>query len=226
MKHRLFALFVGCFALSMSSQATTLFGVVNLSTDFSGNAVGDQVWNTVGGDGLYNLYLDEGSGFVNTGDGAGASVNILLTPGVHTFSIYGEPGLSSTNWGLNLFFNGNASTPGISARNLQGAAAALAVANGGSTFALDGTTSVAGANTLTFIDGGTIVTLTGYSWNLPASADLVSGFDTTPSGNADFFGSFTLEVTSDIPEPAAWQAGLLGLAMLAAHASLRRKLRR
>ena len=220
-RHRVRAsLIASVFLMScLITRATALFGVANFSTDISGNAAFNQIWNTLGGDTFYNLYIDDGSGFVNSGDGSSASINITLTPGVHTYSIYGDPGLANRTWALNLFFNGDTTTPGISAVNSDGAAGTSLFADSGSTLTLAGN-SVTGAGTLQFIDGFTTVTLTSYTFSDVAALDRVSPFSTSPNTILDFAGSFTLDVVAT-PEPAS--AALLGASLVFLAAYRRRR---
>jgi len=218
-------LWFGATALLMFQAlagATTLTGLVNFSADAAGNFSGGQVWNTLGGDGPFNLYVDNGSGFINHGNAALTSLNLALVPGVQTYAIWGQPGAPNLFEGLNLFFNGNNATPGISAKNNTNTGGGSATANGGSTLTL-AAAAVPGANTLTFIDGATTVILTAYSWNTPGNntVDRVQGYDDTPGGGADFVGAFTLDVrVAGVPEPAT---ALLLIPALGALALLKKR---
>src|SRR5689334_14830446 len=147
-------LWFGATALLMFQAlagATTLTGLVNFSADAAGNFSGGQVWNTLGGDAPFNLYVETGSGFVNHGTAALASINLALVPGVQTFAIWGQPGGPNLFERPNLFFNGNNATPGISATNNTISAGAGVTPNRGSTLTLAGA-AVAGANTVVCID--------------------------------------------------------------------------
>jgi len=218
-------LWFGATALLMFQAlagATTLTGLVNFSADAAGNFSGGQVWNTLGGDAPFNLYVDNGGGFINHGNAALASINLALVPGVQTFAIWGQPGAPNLFEGLNLFFNGANGTPGISAKNNTNSSGAGVTPNSGSTLTL-AAAAVAGANTLVFVDGTTTVTLTAYSWNTPGqnTVDRVQGYDDTPGGGADFVGSFTLNVVNAaVPEPAT---ALLLIPALGALALLKKR---
>jgi hypothetical protein len=90
------------------------------------------------------------------------------------------------------------------------------------------TTSSGSPGSLTFVDTTTTVTLSNFSWYTPTvgGLDRVSGYGSTPSGSADFIGSFTLTVTPNAnpvqtPEPASM--ALLGLGAVGALGFARRR---
>jgi hypothetical protein len=207
--------FVLLLALSAGLPAATITGATLFSATSGGNTLLlPEIWNTQGGDLIFNLYLRQGGTAINTGNGANASVNIsLATPGTYVFGFRAQPGLLDPNqFGLNLFFNGNSSTPGISAL----------VTAGGSTFGPNGATFthqldgslVSGANSLVFVDGPMSITMTALS-QARAGGNTVGAYTSTPGliGGNDYTGSFTLVVT---PEPSSYLlfgAGMAGLAM-------------
>ncbi len=217
----------GVMIFGGSAAATTLSGLTEFSTDASGNAAGGQLWNTLGGDFIFNLYVAPGpiaanNAFVNHGDGALTSIDIPLTMGANTFSIFGQPGADTGHAALNLFFNGNGSIPGISvfAATQTGALEPSFAANGGTTLALalGAFVSVPGANTLSFVDGSNTITLTDDFWAIPSvfNLDRVSAFNDSPSGTSNFVGQFTLTVSgpTPVPEPSTlvlFGVGLVGL---------------
>lgn len=205
-----------CAALASvgSVSAATLTG----ATLFASNSQGLtnlEVWNTVGGDLIFNLYLREGATALNSGNGAGASINIpLLAPGFYTFNFRAQPGLQTpTHFGMNLFFAGNGITPGISAvvaANSSNFTANSAIL----TNRLDGLPLTPGAGTLIYTENDYRVTLTALSQER-AGGNTVGGFSSTPgviSGN-DFRGSFTLQV--ETPEPSTYLMFGMGLSGLA-----------
>lgn len=205
--------FVLLLALSTGLPAATITGATLFSATSGGNTTAE-VWNTLGGDLIFNLYLRDGGTAINTGNGASASVNIsLATPGTYVFGFRAQPALQNPNhFGLNLFFNGDNSTPGISA--VMTAGGSSFGPNGAPlTHRLDGGL-VSGANSLVFVDGPMSITLTALS-QARTGGNTVGGYSSTPgiiSGN-DYTGSFTLVVT---PEPSSYLlfgAGLAGLAM-------------
>jgi hypothetical protein len=203
------------FASFGSVSAATLTG----ATLFASNSQGLtnlEVWNTVGGDLIFNLYLREGATAINTGNGAGASINIpLFVPGTYTFNYRAQPALQSpSHFGLNLFFGGNGNDPGISA--VVGSNSSSFAANSSLfTHRLDGLPLAPGAGTLLYAEGGHRITLTALSHER-AGGNTVGGFSSTPGivGGNDFRGSFTLQV--ETPEPSTYLMLGMGLAGLAA----------
>jgi hypothetical protein len=212
-----------------------LTGLVEFSTDASGNFSGGQVWNTAGSDGAFNLWLVGGANqqgaFLNGPADAQASVSVPLSNGTHTFHVFGEPGLDLGTFGLNLFFDGNTSTPRISvlARTDETGTPPPFSANRGNTLAVH-LQPTPGAGKVAFTDQGTTVTLTTYDWTAPSvyGLDRVSPFTATPNGHADFFGSFTLDVESNGtiangPEPSGLILLGIGAAGVGAFAYYRRR---
>jgi hypothetical protein len=197
--------------------AATLTGLIQFSANGSGLPSGE-VWNTLGGDSNYNLYVNYNATYLNSGDGAGASVSLVLTPGIYTFVILGEPGNIDTYSALNLFFDGNNTNPGISV--IQAAGGPGFSANGNSTLALNGA-AVAGANSLVYNGSGSTVTLLDYGW-FPAipvgNFDSVSSFDNVPSGLNDMTGYIVLDVaaSTQVPEPGTLSVAALGVVALVA----------
>jgi len=225
MKLRFFTLMgIGLLFSGLSIGAPLLTGLTTFSANATGASSGGQLWNTVGGDGFYNLYVTQpntslAGPFLNSGNAASTSISVdLSAPGAYTFYILGEPGTSISHFGLNLFFDGIGATPGITVyRPINGGGsidtttAATRSLNGGST---------PGAGSLTYTSGDTVVTLTDYSWFTNASTglptvDRIQAYASTPNASADFRGLFVLEVVSTaIPEPGTWALLLVGLAGL------------
>jgi hypothetical protein len=204
--------------LTAPLQAANLTGAVHFSAGAAGEYTGGQLWNTVGGDGLYNLYLIESGSPVNSGNGASTSPNFALVAGnTYVFEIRGEPGANFANFGLNLMFDG-LTAPSISVFRQVNGGGSIAANSNANTGALTGAT-VAGSGVLSFVSGADTITLTDYSWFVSptAASDAVNAFNNTPSGANDFIGSFTLEVTTEtaIPEPATLVLLAAGLVMIA-----------
>ncbi len=97
---------------------TTLTGAIQFATDSTGAFSLNQSWNTLGGDLCWDLWLaqnPDASSPVNGPSDAQAAINIPLAAGnSYRFYIFGAPDLSISFNGLNLFFDGDNSTPGIS----------------------------------------------------------------------------------------------------------------
>ena len=190
--------------------ATTLTGVSVAAALSNGNGI-LPYWNTLGGDLLFNLYLQDGATWLNSGNGAAASVDIPLAPGNYSYALSGELGVDLTGYYIiDLFFDGDNTTPGISA--LWSNRSHTLVADGGLTVDLDATSLQAGANTLVFQDSQTRVTLTSFIFGA-STANLVQGYDNSPTpgtvvfgfpipGLRDSAGTLTLQVQA-IPEPGS-----------------------
>jgi hypothetical protein len=194
-------LFLSVFLLApfAAYPQANLTGAIQFSTNATGAAYGGLLWNTLGGDSYYDLWLAENPDATSPVNGpadAQAGISIpLQTDNAYKYYIFGQPGpglITGFN-GLNLFFDGNNSTPGISvfgATNSSGF-----VPNGGATLTLQGT-SVAGSGTGFHSSGGVVVVLSGYDWAMPTNLDVCEAFVFAPAAGdlADYFGSLTLQV--------------------------------
>ena len=186
--------------------AATLTGASLFTADANGYTTLER-WNTLGSDLVFNLYIYNGTTPVNSGNGGGAGINIpLTTAGTYTFIFRAQPGLQTpSNFGLNLFFDGNNNSPGISA--LVGANNSSFSANNALfTPRLDGLPIVAGSNALSF--GNT--TLTAFT-EQKAGGNQVGAYSNLPgiTRGDDYVGSFTLQVAT--PEPSTYM--LMGSAL-------------
>ena len=212
-----------------------LTGLLQDGTGANGATAGSPIWNTLGSElSFANLYLTQPNAgytapFVNSGNGAGTSISYALTPGTYEFYFFcgAFPDNNPGYYGLNLFFDGNNNTnPGIAAFSPAGALSANAVPAGLGTLPLNvnyndpnpapGTyiytaTPVAAPGTFTYTADGLNVTLTGYGFGQAGvfggtAIDRVGNLDSTPDGNLDGVGVFTLTVAS-VPESST---GMLG----------------
>jgi hypothetical protein len=147
----------------------------------------------------YDLWLaqnPDATSPVNGPSDAQAGIAIPLETGnSYKFYIFGQPGpglITGFN-GLNLFFDGNNSTPGISVFGATNSSNFRP--NSSSTFTLQGT-PVTGSGSASYSPSGVIAVLTGYDWSTPATplGDVCQAFVFSPGGGADYFGSFTLTV--------------------------------
>jgi hypothetical protein len=179
--------------------ATTLTGASLFTADAHGNTT-LETWNTLGSDLVFNLYIYNGVTPINSGNGGGVGINIPLnTAGTYTFIFRAQPGVQTpSNFGLNLFFDGNNNSPGISAL-VEAYNDSFAANDGSFTPRLDGLPIVAGANVLTFGQ----VTLTAFSEE-KAGGNQVSAHNNIPGffRGDDYLGSFTLQVAT--PEPSTY----------------------
>ncbi len=207
----------------VAASATALTDITVFSSNSDGHVYGpvfSLIWNTRGvPDDRWNLYLsgdpvsDLTPGFINSANDGNAQPSLLLPLGSSTFSIYGNGvGLNyldpvHQHFVLNLYFDGVENAPGISGvqnlgnSNLQPAGSP----NGWDIF---GANWQAGAGTLSTTIGNQSITLTEFSWITGGQRDVVGPYVTTPNGELDFYGSFTIDV-ANVPEPAT--LGLLGL---------------
>ena len=191
---------------------TTLTGAMWMATNSSGatsvaQAYADGATNTLGGDQWWDLWLalnPDATSPVNGPSDAQASISIPLQAGnSYKYYIFGQgPCCSLSFSGLNLFFDGNSSTPGISVFGVLGSSSFLP--DSSSTLSLQGD-PVPGSGRSFYGSAGVIVVLTGYDWNNSATppGDVCQPFAFTPgSGGPSPFGSFTLQV---------WPAAALNL---------------
>lgn len=189
-------------------QAGTLTGVVLFQADSSGGfTLGSSLWNTTGGDGAENVYLQWGGNWLNTGNGAATSPNFTLGPGTTNIEFYAD-NAALGNWvGINLFFEGQ-EAPSITVL-LNREAVTFGPNSKDPTPGLvyPGVLSNT-AMSASFTTAGQTITLTSASVGF-SSQDTVQGFDNSPGGfGNDVAGTLTLDVTAagTVPEP-----GSLGL---------------
>jgi len=201
----LMALLIVCPAFS----EVTLTGAVQFSTDSHGAVSGGQVWNTLGGDEYYNLWLarnPDGTLPINGSSDAQAAINVPLVEGeTYTFYMFGQRVLTPAVYGLNLFFNGDNAKPGISV--FAPINSSQFAANGSMTFQLNAA-PVAGSGTTSYKSGGLVVVMDSYNWRMPPSSagDKAQATFFSAGDGADFCGSFTLRV---LPA-ASLSAGVTG----------------
>ncbi|MBB6049645.1 PEP-CTERM sorting domain-containing protein [Armatimonas rosea] len=206
-------------SLSVPAFAQNITSVVLHNTSLG------RSWNTRGLDSSgFNLYLstNDGVSFINSGNGAGASVNIPLVLGDNTFFFFGSANVDAT-LALEVMLNGtDASNPTLSALNSDGAAGTARTAYSGAALTNNLTPTV-GSGTLTSgLFGLNVVSLKSFSYKTSGpTRNLVSLYDLGADGFNDTYGSFTLTLGPAAPEPGT--LGLLGLGMVAGLAIRRRK---
>lgn len=236
-----FAAATGLCALTTTAGAAVLTDITVFSSNAEGNNWNSLIWNTQGANTdpaqRWNLYVsadpltNTAPTFINGFDDSRTTVALPLSPGVHTYSIYGN-GVGMTfdpqqNFVLNLYFDGQQAAPGISGVQnlLNNNLAAAGNANG---LDIYGNSGQQEAGTLSMASGGQTITLTDFKWITTGERDVVwpnwandapySGGD----GALDYYGSFTLDVQS-VPEPGT--LGLLGLALAGVGVIRKRKAR-
>jgi hypothetical protein len=210
-----------------SGAAVTLTGALQQGVDANGQTYSTPVWNTLGYElSFANLYVTQPNGgykapLLNSGNAAAASISVTLTPGTYEFYflVMGFWDNNPGRYGLNLFFGGDNTTPGISAFSPVGTSTATPVEAGKSTLSLNGDAynQVQATGSLTYTANGLNVTLTDYGYGMPGvfggpAIDRVSNLSSAPDGYTDSVGRFTLGVTP-VPEPSALT--LLGIGLLA-----------
>jgi hypothetical protein len=216
--------------LDHSNAQIYLTGLLQDGTASNGQTAGSPIWNTLGNELSYaNLYVTEPNAgynapFINSGNGAGTSIDYALSPGIYQFYFFcdafgnNNPGY----YGLSLFFDGdNNTTPGIAAYSAAGVSNANAVPSGFDTLPLSGNTGdpapapgtyiysitpIPVPGSLNYTADGLTVTLTAYGFGMPGSfgvpaLDRVGDLDDSPDGDPDGVGVFTLVVTP-VPEPS------------------------
>lgn len=182
-----------------ASAQTTLTGAAQFSAGAGGALYEYQFWNTLGLDGDYDLWLalePNAASPVNGPTDAQAGISVPLSAGqTYTFYTFAQEGGSTTftNAALNLFFDGNNSTPAISVFGaLNGTVFAPDAAN---TLTLAGT-DVPGSGATAVSADGVVVALTAYNLHNPATppGSVCQSFSFMPGSSPNYFGSFTLKV--------------------------------
>lgn len=222
-------LFLGAFLHQSAFAQTLLTGISEFSSTAAGQASGGSVWNTQGGELVVNLFVSSGPGlsnpFLNGPNDANTSISTPLSLGVNTFTFLAGSGGVMPYHGMNLFFNGANSTARISVvaptKTTVGTTPAFSANSSSTTFALNGSTIIPAANSLSFLDGNRLVTLTDYFWAAPSvfTVDRIAAPFGDPGhvavdGVSDWVGQITLTVTQ-VPEPGVAAILLFGIAAVA-----------
>jgi hypothetical protein len=233
------ALVGACLVFPHSVQADFLTGLNIFGANADGSFASVGCANTFGGDTYSNnLYLlpglpsaSLGGAFLNSGNLTTLPTRIdinLNVPGTYSFTALGDAFNGETYTtgiaGLNLFFDGNDINPGISVFapvNTTSAAnfpTIAAIASSQSTATLDPLTLglAPGAGSLSFVDGGSLITLTEFRESAPNifNVDRVSGFDIGSNGQSDGVIEFTLQVSGTaVPEPSTFTMSSILLGM-------------
>jgi hypothetical protein len=144
---------------------TTLTGAIQFSTNSIGAFYDGQIWDTLGGDYWWDLWLarnPDATSPVNGPSDAQAGIAIPLESGnAYKYYIFSEPSGTFSFVGLNLFFDGNNSAPGISVFSAVNSPNFAPSAS--TSLTLQGT-SAAGAGSASYSSGGVVVVLNGFDW--------------------------------------------------------------
>jgi S1-C subfamily serine protease len=160
----------------------------------TGKYDGYDYWSTGMGP-ASRLFFAQGTRWLSA---AGGAIDIPLTPGVHTYHFYAEPVNSSVRFGLNLFFDHDDMTPGITVFAPVTPAKDVTPPFGTTdemTMRPD-TKGVAGAGTLRYVSRDITVEVIAFRLVGPAveKIDVVSREDMVPNGVPDLEGTLTLRV--------------------------------
>ncbi|MBS1724337.1 MAG: hypothetical protein JSS66_15450 [Armatimonadetes bacterium] len=203
-------------ACAAASQALSLTGITAYGVHGDNTSNGVEEWVTSDSSGEWNLYVQVNGQFVNWGNGANAYINVPLSMGKNTISVFAD-GAAGARYGMAFMFDGMNTAPRIAAANDQGASEALFQKVGAGISTLD----IFGAprpspDSLVYSDGSVMATLTGMSFTngVFGGTDLVSPHDLGANGRPDNFGTVTLDVQA-VPEPCSMVAvGLGAIALL------------
>lgn len=208
-------------AYSAYATATSLTGLVVVASDSTGNdpGSGGGIWST-SNENWWKLWINKGGpdgDFINGPDDAHAGINILMENGSHTFTIRAAGQYNGFDtFAFNMFFNGQTAATQISAYaplHQGGGIPAFHVNTSPQTSGMD-LDFMPAAGTLLYSDGSTTVTLTDFSWSRPEvfAEDRISPLSTSPDGQSEFVGHFSILVTGVVPEPGS--LGLLSAGFL------------
>jgi uncharacterized protein (TIGR03437 family) len=208
------ALAVAVLGASYSQAAVKITALQMISTDANGKiqGVGAHRFKTTNHGGQPCLYLIDGddlNGAIINGPGAAQNgVNLTVSTGTHTYTLYAENAnaYSWNNYTLNLYFD-NSNTAQVSV---------LAPLNSNSTQFFPPSApnteftedlqghSVKAPNTLQYKSGATVVKIVDFHISAPSlfNKDRVSPFESKSDGKPDYVGQFTLEVSAP-PQIAA-----------------------
>ena len=141
-----------------------LTGLLQQGADaHTGVSYDSPIWNTLGNEVSFaNIYLTQpNAGYtaplINSGNGNNTSISVSLTPGTYQFYFF-TMGFWNNNpgtYGLNLFFDGDNTRPGIAAYSPANTIAATAVQAGQGNLSLngDGNNEVPAPGSLTYAAG-------------------------------------------------------------------------
>lgn len=180
---------------------TTLTGAMWFAANPTGGtnisqAYADGASNTLGGDQWWNLWLalkPDASMPVNGPSDIESNISIPLQPGrSYKYYLFAQGPCCTLRYsGINLFFDGDSNTPGISVFGVLDNPRFAPNANS-STFTLQAGT-VAGAGRAFYTAGGMMVVLTGYQWNDSGTLDVCQAFTFAPGTEPSSRGTLALQ---------------------------------
>jgi hypothetical protein len=184
-------------SISVAASAQHLTGITYYTTDANGNYSGGGFWDTVAGNGAWDVHFYENGTPINPA----VTMSHHLSPGNYEWTF--EYSDNRGTGGLSLFFNDNTTQPAISIHSEVGTGTGFQVTPAGApVWNLNMSTSPA-PGTASFTDPvtGYVVTVTGFSHFSGPSHQYGTGY-----------GTLSLTV---VPEPASFAAlGVGALALL------------
>jgi uncharacterized protein (TIGR03437 family) len=192
-----------------AQAGVTLTGIKIMSADASGNVTPSaaHLWNTEGTSGNYKVWVIKGDdlegAFLNGPTHLDAPLNIPMTGGTHTFTLFAD-GYSNlmTHYNLSLFFDLK-TTPAINVFAPVNTSSTLFFpdwsANRGQVQEMGPNPKFVPSNgKLEYISGQTKITVTRWDWSGPQvfRNDRVDRFNARRSGGMDFIGHFTITVSA------------------------------
>jgi hypothetical protein len=189
----------------VANSQITLTGAAWFATNSGGatsvqQGYADGFDNTAGGDQWWNLWLSlnpEATLPVNGPSDAQANIAIPLTAGrSYKYYMFAYGSCCTMSYaGLNLYFDGNSSTPSISVFEPNGTLSFAPDAS--DTLSLQGEPAP-GSGSSFYASAGAIALLTEFAWNgfetPPGDVAQAFVFAPSPDGTASSYGSFTLRV--------------------------------
>jgi hypothetical protein len=196
-------------AAATIASAQVLTGFNYYLSDVNGNRLGAGVWNTVGGDVTWNIYVRQGSGFLNPGDGALTSPSINMSaPGTYFIETYQEAfaNHNGTYYTASFYFD-NSLVPQIAVVNRIGGGLSYTLPTVATLSGMSGFETVPNPVSATYGN----ITLTAHDSFSDVSLDRVSAYNNFANNNRDIYSAMVFTV---VPEPASLAVIGIGVAAM------------